>query len=258
MLDLQPQRTGGEMTLRFLGTTSDDGDCPTLYEIDGTDEVLVQGDRENDPEHLAQLRDVKPSETFVRVPRSLLTRYAPAAERPQLQPFSAISHLFRDFRHTAWRLETRRGYASDRNSPKWQRWLNGEDVAADPDNAWRENVRAQTTTGKRFERVRLVDEPLTQGQQFLLASSPSNVAAGEDIRMLPRARAQELRLPDGDFWLFDSKVLARFAFDDEDTTLGVYVTEDPAEVLAACQARDAAWHHAVRAEEFAGRVASLM
>jgi hypothetical protein len=246
------------MTLRFLGTTSDDGDCPTLYEIEATDEILVQGERETDPEHLTQLRDVKPSETFVRVPRTLLTRYAPRSEAPDLQPFGEIAHLFREFRHTAWRLETRRSYASDRNSPKWPRFLAGEDIAQDPPNAWRQNVAEQVAAGKRFERVRLVDDPTTEGQRFLMASAPSNVAAGEDIRVLPRARAQELRLPDHDFWLFDSKILARFAFDDEDTTLGVYVTEDPAEVLAACQARDAAWHHAVRTEEFARRVASTM
>jgi hypothetical protein len=244
------------MTLRFIGTTSDDGDCPTLYDIEGTDEVLVQGERETDPEHLAQLRDVKESKTFVRVPRSLLIRYAPRSDAPELQPFASISHLFSDFKHTAWCLETRRGYASDRNSVKWQRFLAGEDIARDPDNAWRENVRAQTAKGKRFERVRLVDEPPTRGQEFLLASAPSNVAAGEDIRNLPRAQAQELPLPEYDFWLFDSRILARFAFDDDDNTLGVYVTEDPVEVLAACQARDAAWHHAVRTKEFARRVRS--
>lgn len=246
------------MTLRFLGTTSDDGDCPTLYEIDDTDEILVQGERETDPEHLAALRDVKPSETFVRVPRSLLTRYAPRTPAPELQPFTSIAHLFREFRHTAWRLETRRGYASDRSNPKWARWQAGEDIAQDPANAWRENVTEQTAAGKRFERVRLVDEPLTDGQRFLLASAPSNIAAGEDIRHLTRAQAEQLRLPDYDFWLFDSKVLARLAFDEDDTTLGVYVTEDPAEVLAACQARDAAWHHAVPAQEFARRVASTV
>ncbi|NEC92190.1 DUF6879 family protein [Streptomyces sp. SID12501] len=246
------------MTLRFIGTTSDDGDCPTLYDIEGTDEILVQGERETDPEHLAHLRDVKPSETFVRVPRSLLARYAPRAEAPELQPFASVSHLFREFRHTAFRLEARRGYASDRNSPMWPRFLAGEDVAGEPDNAWRENVRAQTAQGKRFERVRLVDDPPTRGQEFLLARAPSNVAAGEDIRNLTRGQAHELRLPDGDFWLFDSKTVARFAFDDEDTTLGVYVTEDPSEVLAACQARDAAWHHAIPAAEFAGQVRSTV
>ncbi|MCT7353609.1 hypothetical protein N4P33_15715 [Streptomyces sp. 15-116A] len=246
------------MTLRFLGTTSDDGDCPTLYEIPETDEILVQGERETDPAHLVQLRDVKPSETFVRVPRSLLTRYAPRSTAPELHPFSTISHLFRDFRHTAWRLETRRGYATDRNSPLWPRFLAGEDVAAEPANAWRQNVRTQVDQGKRFERVRLADEPLTQGQEFLLARAPSNIEAGEDIRYLTRSEATDLRLPDYDFWLFDSKILARFAFDEDDTTLGVYVTEDPAEVLAACQARDAAWHHAVPARAFAERVASTV
>ncbi|NUS78449.1 MAG: hypothetical protein HOV70_19935 [Streptomyces sp.] len=246
------------MALRFIGTTSEEGDCPTLYEIEGTDEILVQGDRESDPEHLAQLRDVKPSETFVRVPRSLLTRYAPRTEAPELQPFSSISHLFREFRHTAWRLETRRGYASDRTSPNWARFQAGESFGFNPDSPWHANVRTQTEAGKRFARVRLVDEPLTEGQQFLLATGAGNVAAGEDIRTLTRARAQELRLPEHDFWLFDSKILVRFAFDEGDTTLGVYVTEDPAEVLAACQARDAAWHHAVPADELAERVRSTV
>lgn len=81
-----------------------------------------------------QLRDVKPSETFVRVPRALLTHYAPRTAAPELQPFSSISFLFKEFRHTAWRLETRRGYATDRNSPKWARWQAGEDIAAEPAN----------------------------------------------------------------------------------------------------------------------------
>ncbi|WP_323186223.1 hypothetical protein [Streptomyces canus] len=75
------------MTLRFLGATSDGGDCPTLYEVEGTGEILVQGDVVTDPEHLAQLRDVKDSEAFVRVPRDLLTRFAPRREPSELMPF---------------------------------------------------------------------------------------------------------------------------------------------------------------------------
>ncbi|MFD9562613.1 hypothetical protein [Streptomyces sp. NPDC059994] len=65
------------MTLKFLGTTSDDGDCPTLYEVVETGDIVVQGDRLTDPDHLRQLRDVKRSETFVVIPRALLTRFAP-------------------------------------------------------------------------------------------------------------------------------------------------------------------------------------
>lgn len=242
--------------LRFIGTTSDGGDCPTLYEVEGTDDILVQGDRVTDLEHLAQLRDVKESETFVTVPRDLLVRYAPRAELRDMVPFADIAGLFSEFKHTAWRLETRRGYASDRSSPKWARWKAGEDIAAEPFDAWRENVRRQTEAGKRFERVRLVDTPLTEGQEFLLASGLGNVAAGEDIRNLSREQARTLGLPDYDFWLFDSRTLVRFVFDEDDTTLGVIVSEDPAEVAAACQARDAAWHHAIPTAEFARRVRS--
>ncbi|APS20327.1 hypothetical protein TK78_16240 [Streptomyces sp. Tue 6075] len=242
--------------LRFLGTTSDDGDCPTLYEIEGTTDILVQGDRVTDPEQLAQLRDVKARETFVLVPRDLLLRFAPRTMATEMVPFTAIASLFREFRHTAFRLETRRGYASDRNSPKWARWKSGADIATEPDNAWRENVRAQTAEGKRFERVRLVDQPLTEGQEFLLDSGLGNVAAGEDIRNLPRTQADRLGLPDHDFWLFDSRLVARFVFDEDDTTLGVVVSEDPAEVALACQARDVAWHHATRTADFAKAVAS--
>ncbi|MFC8495046.1 DUF6879 family protein [Streptomyces sp. NPDC057235] len=244
--------------LRFLGTTSDSGDCPTLYEVEGTDQILVQGDRVTAPEQFAELRHVKPGETFVTVPRDLLTRFAPRAEPCEMVPFAEVAHLFRDFRHTAWRLETRRGYATDRNSLKWTRWKAGADIAAEPLDAWRENVARAVAEGRRFERVRIVDEPLTEGQRFLLASGLGNVAAGEDIRNLPRTEAERLNLPDFDFWLFDSRTLARFVFDEDDTTLGVILSEDPAEIAAACQARDAAWHHAIPTREYVQRVPSAM
>ncbi|MFH9420644.1 DUF6879 family protein [Streptomyces sp. NPDC017529] len=243
------------MALRFIGTTSDNGDCPTLYEVEGTDDILVQGDRVTDPSHLAELRDVKPTETFVTVPRDLLVRFAPRSAPRDMVSFAEVTHLFREFGHTAWRLETRRGYAADRGTPKWERWQRGEDISGE-ENEWRTNVREQARLGKRFERVRLVDAPPTEGQRFLLDSGLGNVAAGEDIRNLPRAEAERLRLPEEDFWLFDSRVLVRFVFDDQDTTLGVIVSEDPTEVLAACQARDTAWHYAVPTTEFQKRVRS--
>ncbi|WP_353938342.1 DUF6879 family protein [Streptomyces ficellus] len=131
-------------------------------------------------------------------------------------------------------------------------------MAAEPADDWRRNVAEQVAQGKRFERVRLVDDPPTDGQRFLLASGQGNVRAGEDIRNLSRADAEHLGLPDWDFWLFDSRILVRFVFDENDTTMGVIVSEDPAEVLAACQARDTAWHHAVRTADFARQVRSTM
>ncbi|GAA2796517.1 hypothetical protein [Streptomyces showdoensis] len=64
------------MTLRFIGTTSEHGNCPTLYEVVETGDIVVQGD-EVDTEHRAQLRDLGVAETAVVIPRELLTRFAP-------------------------------------------------------------------------------------------------------------------------------------------------------------------------------------
>ena len=63
--------------LRFIGTTSDGGSCPTLYEDTDTGDIIVQGDQLTDPEAVSQLRNVADTETFVRIPRELLTRFAP-------------------------------------------------------------------------------------------------------------------------------------------------------------------------------------
>jgi hypothetical protein len=68
------------MQLKFLGSTSEGGSCPTLYSTDrGT--YVVQGDLVTDPEALAGLRDVLDGEAFVEIPKELL-RFAPE-DRPE-------------------------------------------------------------------------------------------------------------------------------------------------------------------------------
>ncbi|WP_406382500.1 DUF6879 family protein [Streptomyces sp. NBC_01618] len=59
-----------------------------------------------------------------------------------------------------------------------------------------------------------------------------------------------------DFWLFDSRVLARFNWADASRRLEL--TTEPQAVVRACQARDAAWHYAFAYEEFKSRVPSPM
>ncbi|WP_046506907.1 DUF6879 family protein [Streptomyces odonnellii] len=175
-----------------------------------------------------------------------------------LIPFEDITHLFEDFEHTAWRLETQRGYASDRAGKKWPRWVAGERLGYEPHHPWHAMVRRAAEAGKRFERVRLVDDPPTDGQRFLLASGLGNVEAGEDIRNLYRADAVRHGLPDYDFWLFDSRTVVKFDFNPDGETQGVHVIEDPAEVVRACQVRDAAWHFAIATADFQARVPSAM
>lgn len=63
--------------LRMLGTTSEEGKCPTLYEDIDTGDIIVQGYTVADPDDVAQLENVLDGESFVVVPRDLLTRFAP-------------------------------------------------------------------------------------------------------------------------------------------------------------------------------------
>ncbi|MFI9275142.1 DUF6879 family protein [Kitasatospora sp. NPDC052896] len=171
-------------------------------------------------------------------------------------PFSKAGHLFTDFEHAAFRLETRRGYATDHNGARFQAFMAGQQPQYEPDAAWSVLVREQVAAGKRFERVRIVDSPPTDGRRFLLASGLGNVQAGEDIRNLWRSDAERLGLPTFDYWLFDSRLLARFHFDNDDRTLGVELVTDAEAVLAACQARDAAWRFATATAEFMKAVPS--
>lgn len=64
----------GSMRLKFLGTDSEGGKCPTLYRTDrGT--IVVQGYKVTDSEALGDIRDLAENETLVEIPHELL-RYA--------------------------------------------------------------------------------------------------------------------------------------------------------------------------------------
>ncbi|MCK8676569.1 DUF6879 family protein [Streptomyces lichenis] len=166
-------------------------------------------------------------------------------------PASGMLEFFESgFRHSAWRLETRRSYTADEATEEYQQFLRGIDPPRDVDGPWFVNARERTAQGVRIERVRLVDEPPSDGQRYLLATTPDNLAAGEDIRFLTRTRAQGLELPDFDFWLFDSSILARFNWTNAERRLEM--DTDPAAIAAACRARDLAWQHAVPYAEFTG------
>ncbi|MFF4080055.1 DUF6879 family protein [Streptomyces sp. NPDC001777] len=159
--------------------------------------------------------------------------------------------LFETFEHTAWRLETRRGYASDRQDPDFRAFLDTGTSPCDPDEPWFVNMRAQTGAGKRVGRVRIVDDPPTTEQLFLLDYARHNASAGEDILYLWRKEADRSALPAEDFWIFDSRLVALLRFDDADNLLDIELITEPAEVVRYCVVRDAAMHHAVPYDRFA-------
>ncbi|MBB6171322.1 hypothetical protein HNR23_001382 [Nocardiopsis mwathae] len=242
------------MRLRFLGTDSERGTCPTLYETDrGT--IAVQGYKVADPQALADVRSLAEDEDVVEVPRELL-RYADR-ERTSMSKFISdeeFDQLFVDFEHTAWKLEVRDRYAIPQERETLQRFLTTGDIGRDESDLetswWHRNVVQSRKEGKIWQRVRVVTEPLSNYIRWEHAVTRYNNAAGEDIRWLPRDHSAVNQLPDLDFWLFDSKRLCILHFDENDEVTSFEVIDDPLIVAQHCQWRDIAWHYATPHDEY--------
>jgi hypothetical protein len=114
---------------------------------------------------------------------------------------------------------------------------------------WLSMIRTATAEGRQFSRVRVVSMPLTDYSRFGVFCSQYTHEAGEYIRYL--TRDQSRGLPDYDYWLFDSRLLIKMHFDAEEHFLGGEVIENPAVIVQHGYWREAAWHRAVRREDFA-------
>lgn len=145
---------------------------------------------------------------------------------------------------SALHLETRDVYMPD--DPLYLDWLAGRPIPESPLLDWRELVRDHTARGVRFRRARVVSEPLAPYIRFEHAiTGATNVAAGEDVRWLPRRAARELTVPCNDFWVLDGR-LVRFAyFAGDGTFLEHELSYDPSVARACAQAFEAVWERAV-------------
>ncbi|WP_242613304.1 DUF6879 family protein [Herbihabitans rhizosphaerae] len=164
-----------------------------------------------------------------------------------------FQHLFENYEHTAFRLEVRDRYNVSYETESVNKFLSGDvaemDVRYRQANDWTDMVARSGAAGKLFERVRVVSEPFTDYTRYGLWSSQFTCGAGEDIRYLKRDQANGL--PNHDYWLFDSRILVMMNFDDDDQPLEHEIIDDQPELLVQHNYwRDAAWHHAIRREDF--------
>ena len=148
-------------------------------------------------------------------------------------------------------MEARDRYDAPYENESLARFLAGEPDDLPWMQSWLDMLREATAEGRRFARVRLVSLPLTDYSRFGVWCAQFTNGAGEDIRYLGRQQAEAENLPNHDYWLFDSSKLVRMHFDDSDRFLGGEVVEDAAEIVQHNYWRDAAWHRAMRRDDFA-------
>jgi hypothetical protein len=159
-----------------------------------------------------------------------------------------FEQLFRQTRTSAVHLEMRDSYMP--SDPAFAAWRRGETPEpTDEDRWWAGLVRETVARGVSVRRARIVSEPISAYVRYEYESTEGhNIAAGEDVRWLPRRRATGLALPGNDFWLFDGEVLLVNHFAGDGEWLedgGAELIENPAVIKLCADAFAAVWGHAV-------------
>ena len=88
-------------------------------------------------------------------------------------------------------------------------------------------MRRNNEAGKVLRRLRIVSEPATDYIRFEWLDAAQLVAAGEEVRWLPRRHASTLLLPGSDFWMFDRQTVAFTHFSGDRHVLDHEVTTEP-------------------------------
>ncbi|WP_432948734.1 DUF6879 family protein [Kribbella sp. CA-253562] len=158
--------------------------------------------------------------------------------------------LFRSARRSALHLETRDLYEPD--DPDWNEWKSGGRF--DPAQRWQafhDLVRETTGRGVEVRRARIVSEPISDYIRFEYdVTQAHNIAAGEEVRWLPRRRTGDVLIPANDFWVFDDQVVLWNFFDGDGTWVGEERVDDPRLAKVCVASFDAVWDRAIPHQEY--------
>jgi hypothetical protein len=158
--------------------------------------------------------------------------------------------LFRAARSSAWHLELRDSYTPD--DPDWLDWQAGKRFdPAERWSDWSDLVRATVDRGVSVRRIRIVSEPVTPYIKFEYdVTAAHNLAAGEEVRWLPRHKAAGLFMPVSDFWVFDGHVVLWNHFAGDGSWLGEERADDPALAKSYADSFEAAWQRALPHQDY--------
>jgi hypothetical protein len=161
-----------------------------------------------------------------------------------------FDRLFRSVAHSAVHLEMRDDYGG--SSPAFAAWRERRPYdRSGPDAAWHALVGSVIQRGVTVRRARIISEPASDYIRFEYEVTPAaNLAAGELVRWLPRAKASDLALPGNDFWLFDGTSVLFNYFSGDGAPAGTELRDEPAVVKLCGAAFKAVWGRAVPHGEY--------
>jgi hypothetical protein len=170
-----------------------------------------------------------------------------------MQPAPSFEDLMAATATSAVHLEMRDTYTP--TDPEFVHWLaTGSITWSTADREWYDLVRATVARGVSIRRARIASEPLADFIRFEFESTTDlNVAAGEDVRWLPRRQATDIALPGNDFWVFDDRLVRINHFTGSGELLAGEITDETAVLKLCASAFEAVWERAVPHEEYQPR-----
>ena len=162
-----------------------------------------------------------------------------------------LGTLCRGIRRSFVHLETRDAYGTDTELPHLAKWRRGE-----PDDYawlgwWLDMLAGHRAAGRTCRRARVVSEPLTEYQQWVLSHARLFTDAGEDIGYVPRPRLTTTWLPgSGDFYVFDDNLVMFLHYAGTGTNTAFEITDDPQTARACREAFSSVWELATPFGEY--------
>ncbi|MFB8004235.1 DUF6879 family protein [Nocardia sp. NPDC056000] len=149
-------------------------------------------------------------------------------------------------------LELQDTYSTPAEDEPFRKFMAGEPDDYTWFTGWGDVVRAATARKKLIRRVRVVSEPHTDYSRFALAVTPLNIAAGEEVRYIPRHNVDAALLSGDDWWLFDDDLVAFSVFSPDGAGEGLATTTDPIIAAHIRQVRDRLWPLAIPYADYIG------
>ncbi|HEY2579716.1 MAG TPA: hypothetical protein VGI74_25680 [Streptosporangiaceae bacterium] len=149
-------------------------------------------------------------------------------------------------------LELRDAYGLSTGFRAWREGVPAAEISRfEIFRPWVTLVRGHVDRGVCFRRVRVVSEPVSDFIRYEHAVTPAtNLAAGEQVRWLPRPRAKDIAVPGCDFWQFDDGLVC-FVFQNGDgDPAGFELTEDLSVAKLCSSAFEAVWERAIDHSEY--------
>jgi len=162
----------------------------------------------------------------------------------------AFDALFRGFDRHAFHLEVQDSYHTPEESGPFELFLTGRPDDFAWHRPWLDLVREATAAGRSITRVRVVSVPHVDYTRWGLVVAEHNIAAGEDIRWLPRHLVDPADLPADDFWLFDDDRVVFTIFEPSGRFAGGAATTDPRIAGYCREVRDRVWSIAIPHDQY--------